>query len=145
MSDNIIISIKPALVEAIVSGQKRYEYRKSFPPFRVRNLVIYSTYPVQKVVCVAEALSMRENSVSAIWDATGVGAGVSHETYLEYFGNRWKACAFELGRIRLFPVPMRPQAIDPSLAVPQSYNQITDPVWEKITAILDSVDNPAER
>lgn len=140
MSDNILISIKPALVEAIVSGQKRYEYRKSFPPFRVKNLVIYSTYPVQKIVCVAEALSMRENSVSAIWEATGSGAGVSHETYLEYFGNRWKACAYELGRISLFPVPLTPQAIDTTLAVPQSYNQISDPIWEKIKAILNSAD-----
>lgn len=136
MSNNILISIKPPLVETIISGQKRYEYRKSFPPFQVKNMVIYSTSPVQKVICVAEVLRMRENTVSAIWEATGEGAGVSKDVYLAYFGNRRKACAFQLGQIRLFPKPLSLKEIDSELTAPQSYSQLDDPIWERIQSLL---------
>lgn len=119
--DTLLISIKPELVERIVCGEKKYEYRKSFPPITVKKLVIYSTFPVQKVVAVAEVLAMRENTPWAIWEGTKDGAGVSEEMYYEYFSGRPKAFAFKLGKIDVITPPVNLKDVDKTLSPPQSY------------------------
>ena len=119
--DTLLISIKPELVERIVLGEKKYEYRKSFPPITVKRLVIYSTFPVQKVVAVAEVLAMRENTPWAIWEGTKDGAGVSEQMYYQYFTGCPKAFAFKLGKIDVITPPAALIDVDRTLSPPQSY------------------------
>ena len=57
----VLMSIKPKYVEKILSGEKKYEYRKTLLKKDVESILVYSTSPVKKVVCeikLLEHLSM---------------------------------------------------------------------------------------
>ncbi len=141
MPENLLISIKPPIVEAILDGRKTYEYRKYIPAAKIKNLVIYSTYPVQRIVAVAEVLKIRENTVSAIWEGTQDGAGVSFEEYQRYFAGKTKAYAFKLGRVFPLPIPIKLSELDPRLSPPQSYSFLDDRLWEKIEQLIPQINS----
>ena len=47
----ILLSIKPEFVEKIISGEKKFEFRKSLPKRDgITTVVVYSTMPVGKVI-----------------------------------------------------------------------------------------------
>ncbi|OTQ00605.1 hypothetical protein B5S43_08290, partial [Gilliamella apicola] len=47
----VLLSIKPEFVEKILSGEKKYEFRKKlFKRQSVKTIVIYATMPIGKVV-----------------------------------------------------------------------------------------------
>ena len=45
----VLMSIKPKYVEKILSGEKKYEYRKTLLKKDVESILVYSTSPVKKV------------------------------------------------------------------------------------------------
>ena len=47
---NMLISINPQHVENIFNGTKKYEYRKIRCKQDVDKIIIYSTYPIKKIV-----------------------------------------------------------------------------------------------
>ena len=55
----ILIPIKPEYVDKILSGNKKYEYRKIKPKRKVDKMIIYSTYPIMKVVGEVEVIDIR--------------------------------------------------------------------------------------
>ena len=135
--DTLLISIKPELVERIIAGEKKYEYRKSFPPITVKRLIIYSTFPIQRVVAIAEVLAMRENTPWAIWEGTKDGSGVSEKMFYEYFTGRTKAFAFKLGAIQLINPPVILKSVDRTLSPPQSYKVLTPTQTELFTRLVE--------
>ena len=52
----VLMSIKPKYVEKILSGEKKYEYRKTLLKKDVESILVYSTSPVKKVVCEIKLL-----------------------------------------------------------------------------------------
>lgn len=133
----LLISIKPNMVERILNGTKKYEYRKSFPQIQVKHLVIYSTYPVQKAVAVVEVLAMRENTVWAIWEGTKAEAGVSEEEYRRYYSGRAKAYAYKLGEAKLILPPAALNAVAPNLPPPQSFTVLSDELFQAFDRLTD--------
>ena len=47
---NLIISIKPQFVEKILSGEKKYEFRRRIYKKEVEKIYIYQTAPDSKIV-----------------------------------------------------------------------------------------------
>ncbi len=47
---NVIFSIKPKYVERILSGEKKYEFRKRIWKKQVDRVFIYASSPVKKIV-----------------------------------------------------------------------------------------------
>ena len=52
-SKTIILSIHPNHIEKILSGDKRYEYRKHIPQ-DINYIIVYATAPTKKVVAIIE-------------------------------------------------------------------------------------------
>ena len=50
-TDTIILSIHPSHIEKILSGEKRYEYRKRIPT-DIRYIVVYATAPIKMIVAL---------------------------------------------------------------------------------------------
>lgn len=46
----VLLSIKPKYVQKILDGTKRYEYRKVNFARRIDKIIIYSSYPVKKML-----------------------------------------------------------------------------------------------
>lgn len=95
----ILISINPEYVERIFDNTKKYEYRRMLAQKGVETLIIYSTWPVMKIVGEVEVNGTIELAPSTLWEKTKKEAGISRKKYREYFKGRKKACAYVLGTV----------------------------------------------
>ena len=101
----ILLSIKPEYVDRILAGTKKYEYRKRLARSSGSVLLIYSTYPIMKVVAKVEILGTICAAPSTLWEQTKSNAGISRKKYREYFHGCKIACAYELGKVEIFDPP----------------------------------------
>lgn len=116
----ILLSINPQYVESIMSGTKRYEFRKVKCKEKVDKIIIYSTYPVMKVVGEAEVLDVLVNSPEEVWKKTSSFSGITKEFFDSYFSGHQKAVAYKLGKVKKYKKPVN--LLDFGIkAAPQSF------------------------
>ena len=116
----ILFSIKPEYVKDILSGRKKYEYRKIKPKNRVDAIIIYSSAPVMKIVAEVEVEEIIVDEPNKVWEKTKNGSGTNKKLYDEYFKNKNIAVAYKLGKINVYEKPKN--LIDFGLNhAPQSY------------------------
>ena len=102
----ILISIKPEYVSEILSGRKKYEYRKvKAKKDNIDKMIIYATAPIMKVVAEIEILNILEDSPDLIWEYTKKYSGITKSFYDKYYKNKDTAVAYQLGRIEEYDVP----------------------------------------
>ena len=102
---NMLISIKPEYVENIFNGSKKYEYRKIRWKQDIDKIIIYSTYPIMKVVGEAKVEKILEDSPDRIWEKTKKYSGIDLNFYQKYFKDRSKAIAYKLTNIKKYDSP----------------------------------------
>lgn len=102
----ILISIKPEYVNEILSGRKKYEYRKvKAKKDNVDKMIIYATAPIMKVVAEIEILKILEDTPDLIWKNTKEYSGINKSFYDKYYENRNIAIAYQLGKIEKYNKP----------------------------------------
>lgn len=72
MKRKILISINPEHVKNIISGEKKYEYRKIAAKQDISAIIIYETVPTKKIVAEAEILDVIELPPEELWQQTYV-------------------------------------------------------------------------
>ena len=102
---NMLISINPEHVENIFNGSKKYEYRKIRCKQDIDKIIIYSTYPIMKVVGEAKVEKILEDSPDNIWEETKKYSGIDLKFYQKYFKDRSKASAYKLTNIKKYSDP----------------------------------------
>lgn len=102
---NMLISINPQHVENIFNGTKKYEYRKIRCKQDVDKIIIYSTYPIKKIVGEAKVEKILEDSPDNIWEETKNYSGIDLKFYQQYFKDRSKAIAYKLTNIKKYNIP----------------------------------------
>lgn len=102
---NMLISIKPEHIENIFNGSKKYEYRKIRCKQDIDKIIIYSTYPIMKVVGEAKVEKILEDSPDRIWEKTKKYSGIDLNFYQKYFKDRSKAIAYKLTNIKKYDIP----------------------------------------
>ena len=102
---NMLISINPEHVENIFNGSKKYEYRKIRCKQDIDKIIIYSTYPIMKVVGEAKVEEILEDSPDNIWEETKKYSGIDWKFYQKYFKDRSKAIAYKLANIKKYNDP----------------------------------------
>lgn len=102
---NMLISIKPEHIENIFNGSKKYEYRKIRCKQDIDKIIIYSTYPIMKVVGEAKVEKILEDSPDSIWEKTKKYSGIDLNSYQKYFKDRSKAIAYKLTNIKKYDSP----------------------------------------
>ena len=117
---NAILSIKPEFVKEIVSGRKRYEYRKAIFRQPVEKVYIYASAPVGRVVGELEPVKILIGEPTEIWEKTKAYSDITKEFYKEYFCGRSVAYAIEIKNLVIFDEPK----VLPFHA-PQSYRSVT--------------------
>ena len=119
---NAILSIKPEFVKEIVSGRKRYEYRKAIFRQPVEKVYIYASAPVGRVVGEFEPVKILIGEPTEIWEKTKAYSDITKEFYKEYFCGRSVAYAIEIKNLVIFDEPK----VLPFHA-PQSYRCLRNP------------------
>lgn len=122
-SKTIILSIHPNHIDKILSGEKRYEYRKRIPQ-DIDYLIIYATAPIKRVVAIIEVDMVMKDTPKNIWDVTQSESGVSYEFFMNYFNGVSTAYAIKFRNIYRLPTPIDITAIDGVKSAPQAYQYV---------------------
>ena len=126
-SKTIILSIHPNHIDKILSGEKRYEYRKRIP-LDINYLIVYATAPTKKIVALIEVDMVMKDTPQNIWDVTQNESGVSYEFFMNYFNEVSIAYAIKFRNIYKLPNPVDITLIDSVKGAPQSYQYVNVPL-----------------
>lgn len=123
-----LLSIKPEYVDRILSGEKKFEFRRRiFKRPDIDTIVIYATLPVGKVVAEVGIAGVMESTPEDIWERTHEEGGISEARFMDYFRGRDMAYAIRLGSVRVFDDPLPLPDYAPGVArAPQSFAYISD-------------------
>ncbi len=122
----VLLSLHPRWSEAILSGEKRTELRKTRFDQAVSHVVIYSTAPVQRIVGWFEVGSVRQDSPAEIWQKVSGDSGLSKEEFMAYFEDRHTAVAIEVLKPTRLQRPVRLHKLADWLLAPQSFRYVPD-------------------
>lgn len=99
----VLYSIKPKYVQKILNGVKTFEYRKTiYLDPTIRNMFIYATSPLQKVVAKCEIVRVLSDSPNMIWKKTKCASGISKDEFFSYFANARVAYAIQIKNVFAF-------------------------------------------
>lgn len=122
MSKKVLLSIRPEFAEKIISGEKRFEFRKrGFARESVETVVVYSTMPVGRIIGEFTVKRILSGSPSAIWRRTRGSAGISHSRFRDYFAGRDEAYAIEVDEVIAYEKPLDPRKSAKRFTAPQSF------------------------
>ncbi|NIZ19524.1 ASCH domain-containing protein [Entomospira culicis] len=116
---NIVLSIKPQYASLILSGEKRYEYRKSIPKKKIARVYIYVTSPIKKIVGYFTVEEIIYKHVDDLWQETSATAGISQHDFYIYFKNRNHGYAFKIKKVFHLTKPRKLKSV-----APQSFHYI---------------------
>lgn len=95
----ILISIKPCFVKHILDRTKRYEYRRSIPKNKCKIILIYSTFPVKKIVAYVQVEEILKLPIKKLWQITKNHSGISKKFFFQYFFDKKIGYAYKLGKV----------------------------------------------
>jgi predicted transcriptional regulator len=82
----ILLSIKPEYADKILSGEKKYEFRRTiFKDQSVKKVVIYATSPIQKVIGEFDIECVISLELNELWESTKHHSGIDKTFYDSYF------------------------------------------------------------
>lgn len=119
----LLMSINPEHVENILTGKKKFEFRKTKCKEPISSIVIYSTAPVMKVVAEVEVEDIIEDTPQTVWKKTSKAAGIDKKFFDKYYLGRTTAVAYVLGCVTQFDAPRKLTDYGVKTA-PQSYAYI---------------------
>lgn len=117
----ILLSIKPEFVEKIISGEKKFEFRKKLPKKKIQSIVVYATKPVGMIVgefSVSNVLSLPPEN---LWDLTQTHSGISKDFFDTYFQKSETAHALQINDFIPYSTPKKLTDVIPSGCAPQSF------------------------
>lgn len=128
LSMSVLLSIKPEYVEAILDGDKKYEFRRVIPKKRnkINKIYLYSTDSVKKILGYFEVEEILEEKPEKLWKKCKSSAGIAKKDFLEYFEGTEKGYAFKIKNPTRFPKPIDPHEIIDDFTPPQSFHYISD-------------------
>ena len=132
--DSIIISVHPEHVKKILSGKKRYEFRRVISKKDIDKIIIYATAPVGKVLAIAEIEKIISESPDIVWKQTKKYAGVSSDFFYQYFEGKHTAHAFKLKNIKEIKDGIPLQKMGSSIKAPQSFMYLSKKQLSRIEA-----------
>ena len=119
---NVLLSVKPKYAVEIISGRKKYEFRKSiFKREDIKKMYIYSSSPVKKIIAIVDIDGILSDSPQELWEQCHEDAGISEREFFSYFKNSETGYAIKISNVQEFPNPIDPYHLDEDFRPPQSF------------------------
>jgi len=100
----VLLSIKPKYAEMILSGEKKYEFRRTiFKETDVKKIVIYASSPVSKVIGEFEVDDILSFDITELWLLTMDSAGIDKGYYDSYFSGKEVGHAIKVKNVKKYP------------------------------------------
>jgi predicted transcriptional regulator len=106
---DLLMSIIPMVGRRIMSGKKKYEYRRSIFRKPVNRVYLYLSSPERKIVGYFKYRGYMEGTIREIWEATKEVSAATEAGYLEYFQNTNRAFAIRIDEFINFAEPLDPR------------------------------------
>lgn len=103
----MLLSIKPQYVEKIISGKKKFEFRKFHCREGIDTIIIYATAPTKQVIGEASLIDIIEGDVDYVWQETRGFGGILKKDYQSYYKKREVAVAYRLGDVTVYDEPKK--------------------------------------
>ena len=117
---NLIISIKPEFVNKIISGEKKYEFRRRIYKKEVEKIYIYQTLPNSGIIGYFTPGKIIKDTPANLWNNLKDISGTSEEFFMSYFHDKSEGYAIEIENLVVFEKPLT----DSDIKAPQSYKYI---------------------
>lgn len=124
--------IKPIYARKLMSGEKKYEFRKSPINDNLTHIIIYASSPVKKVIGLAEVKRVLVTSPSAVWTQTKHAAGIARKEYDNYFAGKKQAYAIEIKKVVHLAKEIAPIELENGFKVPQSFSYVDSKFYLKV-------------
>ena len=121
MKKRVLLSIHPEYANAILSGQKQFEFRRVIFRRPVDEVVVYATRPVGRVLGSFIVDEIYADIPRDLWKKTKKMGGVSKEKFDSYFQDREIAFAIKITNPNRFAVPQPLSKYVASNYPPQSF------------------------
>lgn len=123
----LLISIQPRFANAILSGAKTIELRRTMPTLEPDALaLIYSSTPTKALVGWASVEDIVRASPHALWKAHKDAAGITASEYRAYFAGRPHAYGLRLAHVESADMPITLEELrEHDLQPPQSWRYIS--------------------
>jgi len=123
----VLLSIKPKYVEQILTGNKKFEFRKViFKDRSVREVYIYSSFPVKKIIGKFRIGDILEDHPENLWNRVKDVSGLREDEFFTYFHGKEKGFAIEIEELLPFDEPVDPWRHDTGFIAPQSFQYVDD-------------------
>ena len=131
----IFYPIKPKYAQKIISGEKKFEYRRVKPQRDVKHIVIYSSSPEKLILGLASVSEIITGTSTEVWNMTHEQGGISLAEYESYFQGANSACAIAIDIVYKLELPINPKLIFEDFTIPQSFKYLdissVDTIMEK--------------
>jgi len=84
---DILPLFKPEFADKILSGDKRYEFRKVLFKKNVDTIVIYATMPVGKIIGEFKVEDILQDKPASLWDRTKEYSGITQGFFNQYLAS----------------------------------------------------------
>jgi predicted transcriptional regulator len=115
------LSIKPKYSRKILSGEKKYEFRKQRPKRVIDRVFIYESSPSKSIVGCFSVRRIHSGSPEEIWRKCKERSGMGRNNYLTYCNGTKIIHALEIKKTLRFDSPINPFKILSDFKPPQSY------------------------
>ena len=116
-----LLSIKPRFAGAILSGEKKVEFRRQPFAREIHFILIYASSPVQRLVGYFDVAGIDRDTPSHLWSRYGAVSGLSKTEFAAYTEGVDEPVAIRVGRIVTFATPLALQVVATDLRAPQSF------------------------
>ncbi|MFW5794913.1 MAG: ASCH domain-containing protein [Bacillota bacterium] len=120
-----LLSIKPEFVEKIISGEKKYEYRKRIFKQKIKSVVIYCTMPVGKIIGEFTIDKIINDTPLNIWLETKNESGIGFDYFNDYFKNKDQGYAMKIDKLNLYEKAVSRDSLS-NFTAPQSFKYVED-------------------
>ena len=136
---HVILSIKPKFAQAILSGKKRCEFRKSSFPKDVDVAVIYCTKDVGKIVGWFTVKGCMTGGPQDLWRLHGSVGGISKDEFDEYYSGSRSGVCLEIQSVHRLDPPIDPFKEFEDFTAPQSFRYCTKDEQRFFSKVIEQV------
>ena len=117
----VLLSIKPEFSNKILSGEKKYEFRKQKPKEAFNRVYIYESSPTKTIVGWFNVKNIISGSPEEIWAICNGDGGIEKERFMAYSHEKEIIHAFEIDKITRFDTPVNPYELNSDFFPPQNF------------------------
>ncbi|UNL87099.1 hypothetical protein IE339_01385 [Priestia koreensis] len=121
---DVLISIKPVYVNEIRLGKKKYEFRKRVFKKNVKNIYIYESAPVKKIIGFFPYTGYLSDTPSVLWEECQPYSGIGKSSFFQYFKEKSVGYAIKVDSFQPLDPPLDPKDVFNTFTAPQSYMYI---------------------